>query len=47
MNAPVKPKVVEPKWNTKAQYLLSYLQKQKVKMEKPMAPKNPAWDETF
>ena len=44
MNAPVKPKVSEPKVSSKTQYLLSYLQKQKLKMEKPMNPKNPTWD---
>jgi hypothetical protein len=44
MNAPLKPKIAENKLNTKAQYLLSYLQKQKLKMEKPGTPKNVNWD---
>lgn len=32
MNAPVKPKLAENKFNTKTTYLISYLQKQKMKM---------------
>jgi hypothetical protein len=44
MNAPIRPKVVDGKWNSKSQYLLSYLQKEKMKMEKPIVPKNSRWD---
>lgn len=47
MNAPIKPKVSENKFNHKTQYLLSYLQKQKMKMEKPITPKNINWDDIF
>jgi hypothetical protein len=47
MAAPIKPKIGENKWNNKSQYLLSYLQKQKLKMEKPLIPKNPIWDDIF
>lgn len=44
MNAPIKPKIPENKLNNKGQYLLVYLQKQKLKMEKPITPKNMNWD---
>jgi hypothetical protein len=47
MQAPIKPKIHENKWNNKSQYLLSYIQKQKIKMEKPIVPKNPNWDDVF
>ena len=47
MAAPIKPKIAENKWNNKSQYLLSYLQKQKLKMEKPVIAKNPVWDDIF
>ncbi len=47
MNAPVKPKVADGNWNNKSQYLLSYLQKEKMKMEKPLIAKNPKWDDIF
>jgi len=44
MNSPIKPKIVDEKWNNKSQYLLSYLQKEKLKMEKPIEPKLKDWD---
>ena len=47
MNAPIKPKESAGKWSNKSQYLLSYLQKQKLKMDKPLVPKNPNWDDIF
>ena len=47
MTAPIKPKIGQNKFNNKSQYLLSYLQKQKLKMEKPLNPKFPLWDDIF
>ncbi len=47
MSAPLKPKAPENKWGNKTQYLLSYLQKQKLKMDKPLTAKNPNWDDIF
>lgn len=45
MIAPIKPKNnQDPKWKTRSQYLLNYLQKEKLKMERPMIPNNPKWD---
>lgn len=44
LNAPIKPKVPDNQLNNKSQYLLSYLQKQKIKMEKPIVAKHTNWD---
>jgi hypothetical protein len=45
MIAPIKPKNnQDPKWKTRSQYLLNYLQKEKLKMDRPMIPNNPKWD---
>ena len=44
MIAPIKPKIHENKFNNKSQYLLSYMQKQKLKMDQPIPSKNGCWD---
>ena len=43
MVAPIRPKISESKFNGRSQYLLNYLQKEKLKMDKPVAS-NSKWD---
>ena len=44
LNAPVKPKICDEKFNSKSQNLVSYLQKIKLGMDKPLEPRIRNWD---
>lgn len=46
MVAPIRPKIAESKVTGRSQYLLNYLQKEKLKMDKPVTPLS-NWDEVF
>ena len=43
MVAPIRPKISQAKFTGKSQYLLNYLQKEKLKMDKPIASTS-KWD---
>ena len=47
MVAPVRPKLREGRERGRCQYLLNYLQKEKLKMDKPIPSKDENWDEIF
>lgn len=46
MVPPIKPKHMESKYNGRSQYLVNYLQKEKLKMDKPLTTTS-KWDEIF
>jgi hypothetical protein len=46
MVAPIRPKIAEAKFTGRSQYLLNYLQKEKLKMDKPISSTY-KWDEVF
>ncbi len=47
MVPPIRPKLTEAKERGRCQYLLNYLQKEKLKMDKPVASQHEGWDEVF